>query len=217
MIDTQTSVAVASLKRLPVYLKCLKQMKKDGAVTVSSVALASSAMVNPSVVKKDLSLAGVSEGKPRVGYLADELINDIETFLGYNNTKDAVLVGAGRMGQALMSYSGFEEYGLNILAGFDVSDKVIGTQINGKMVLPIGKLESAVERLNVKLAILTTPAESAQLMTDVLVKAGIRAIWNFTPAHLMVPPTVALKNENVAESLAVLSNQLNEILKNEDA
>lgn len=215
MIDSQTSVALASLKRLPVYLKCLKDMRKDGVETVSSVAIAASAMVNQSVVKKDLSLAGVSEGKPRVGYKIDEIIEDIESFLGYNNTKDAVLVGVGRMGQALMSYKGFADYGLNIIAGFDICDKVIGTRINGKIVLPVGKLESAVEKLNVKMAILTTPADNAQIMCDLLVKAGIRAIWNFTPARLEVPPTVALKNENIAESLAVLSSQLQQILKKE--
>jgi redox-sensing transcriptional repressor len=190
-------------------------MKAEGFVTVSSVALADALSLNPSLVKKDLSCAIVNEGKPKVGYTIDDLIEDIESFLGYNNTKDAVLVGVGKLGQALLGYRGFEKYGLNIIGGFDSDESIVAKEVNGKKILPIGKLASAVKKLNIKIAILTTPGEQAQAVTDILLRAGIRAIWNFTPAHLKAPDTVAIKNEDMAVSLAVLSQQLKEILKKE--
>jgi redox-sensing transcriptional repressor len=190
-------------------------MKTEGYRTVSSVALADALSLNPSVVKKDLACVIVNEGKPKVGYNIDELIEDIENFLGYKNTKDAVLVGVGKLGQALMGYQGFEKYGLNIIAGFDSDETKVSQEINGKKILPAGKLESAVKKLNINIAILTTPQDQAQAVTDILIKAGIRAIWNFTPAHLKTPDDVAVKNEDMAVSLAVLSQQLKGILKKE--
>jgi redox-sensing transcriptional repressor len=190
-------------------------MKAEGYTAVSSVALADSLSLNPSLVKKDISFAIVKGGKPKIGYNIDELIGDIENFLGYNNTKDAVLVGVGKLGQALMGYQGFEKYGLNIIAGFDVDENIVLKEINGKRILPIHKLESAIRKLNIKIAILTTPQEQAQAVTDILVEAEIRAIWNFTPAHIKTPDTVAVKNEDMAVSLAVLSQQLKEILTKE--
>lgn len=215
MIDSETSVSVALFQRMPEYLKALRGMRKNGVQTVSSAALAEIVKLNPSVIKKDLSYASVETGKPRIGYSVNGLISGIEEFLGYNDPKDAILVGVGKLGQALMGYKGFAEYGLNILAGFDVNPDVIGKVINGKNVLPVDALCDEISRMSVKIAVLATPQDFAQKITDVLVASGIRAIWNFTPAHIVVPNTVALKNENMAASLAVLSNQLQEILRKE--
>ncbi|MDR2793279.1 MAG: redox-sensing transcriptional repressor Rex, partial [Treponema sp.] len=208
-------VSLVVFNRMALYARRLRDMKAQGCVTVSSVALADALSLNPSLVKKDISCAIVNEGKPKVGYNIDELIEDIENFLGYNNTKDAVLAGVGKLGQALMGYQGFEKYGLNIIAGFDVDERLISQEINGKKILPLDKLASAVKKLDIKIAILTTPNEQAQAVTDILVNAGIRAIWNFTPAHIKTPDDVAVKNEDMAVSLAVLSQQLKEILKKE--
>ncbi len=205
-------VSLAVYNRMPIYLKALLAMKKDGKKTVSSVALADAVRENASLVKKDLSNAIRSVGKPKVGYDLDALISDIEAFLGYNNTKDAVLVGVGKLGQALLGYQGFAKYGFNIVAGFDISDSVIGSEINGKIIFPTGKLPDVIEKLNIKIGILTTPQEHAQAMADVMVESGIRAIWNFTPIHLTLPDNVAVKNEDMASSLAILSKQLKEIL-----
>lgn len=215
MIDSETSVSVALFQRMPEYLKALRGMRKNGIKTVSSAALSEVVKLNPSVIKKDLSYASVETGKPRIGYSVNGLIAGIEEFLGYNDPKDAILVGVGKLGQALMGYKGFAEYGLNILAGFDVNPDVIGKAINGKDVLPIDALCDGIAKMSVKIAVLATPQDSAQKITDTLVASGIRAIWNFTPAHIIVPKTVALKNENMAASLAVLSNQLQEILRKE--
>lgn len=209
-------VSLQTFHRMPQYLKTLYELRKEGRESVSSVTLAEMLNLTPSIVKKDLSQAKVQDGKPKVGYAVNDLIDDIENFLGYNNAKDAVLVGCGKLGQALLGYTGFADYGLNIIAGFDISDDVIGRKVQGKLILPTGKLEGAIKKLDIKIAILTVPQEHAQAMADALVKAGIRAIWNFTPAHISVPANIAVRNENMASSLAVLSAQLREILKKEN-
>ncbi len=205
-------VSLAVYNRMPVYLKALLALKRDGKKFVSSVILADYVRENPSLVKKDLSYAITSVGKPKVGYDIDSLILDVENFLGYNNVKDAVLVGVGKLGQALMGYHGFDKYGLNIVAGFDIDDNVIGKVFNGKKVFPTDSLAGLVSKLNIKIGILTTPQDHAQPMADLLVQSGIRAIWNFTPVHLALPDSVAVKNEDMASSLAILSKQLKEIL-----
>lgn len=209
------SISLATFQRMPRYLKFLKEKQVEGQENISSVAIAEALFLNAALVKKDLSQAIISEGKPKIGYSVDELICDIEEFLGYNNTKDAILVGVGKLGQALMEYKGFESYGLNIAAGFDIRDTIIGQEIDGKKILHLGKLESVIKKLDIKMAILTLPQDSAQDVADRLIKAGIKAIWNFTPCHINAPDNVAIKTENMAASLAVLSNQLKEILKKE--
>jgi len=209
------TVSMATYHRMPIYLKSLYDLKKDGKEFVSSVALAELTLNNASVVKKDLSFVIKNEGKPKVGYSVEELVEDIENFLGYNNTKDAVIVGVGKLGQALLGYKGFAELGLNITAGFDVNESVIGKNISGKPILPMTELAGTIKRLNTKIAILTVPSDNAQVVADMLIDAGIRAVWNFTPTHLKIPDSVALKNENIASSLAVLSQQLKEILRKE--
>lgn len=213
--DSGNFVSLAVYNRMPVYLKALLAMKRDGKKTVSSVNLAEEVRENPSLVKKDLSYALRTVGKPKVGYDIDGLIADVECFLGYNNIKDAVLVGVGKLGQALMGYHGFDKYGFHIIAGFDIDDGIIGKEINGKKVFATGSLSGVIKKLNIKIGILTTPQEHAQAMADVMVESGIRAIWNFTPVHLNVPESVAVKNEDMASSLAILSKQLKEILMKE--
>lgn len=209
------NITMAAFNRLPLYLKALQSMKKSGVKNVSSVAIADAVRENPSVVKSDLSGVITCAGRPKIGYEIDSLIEDIENFLGYNNVNDAILVGAGKLGQALMGYKGFGKYGLNIIAAFDINDDVIGRQINGIKVLPTGKIQGTVERLNIKIAVLCTNAEHAQAMTDVLVGSGVRAIWNFTATHLNVSEKVILKNEDLAANLALLALQLKDMLKTE--
>ena len=210
------AVSVATYNRMPIYLKALYTLKDRGEKHVSSVTLAETVRENPSVVKKDLSYAIKTEGKPRIGYELKKLIEDVENFLGYNNVKCAVLVGVGKLGQALMGYGGFAKYGLDIVAGFDVDENLIGKEINGKQVLSTAKLTEKVRQSGVKIGILATPKQFAQEMADKLVKGGIRAIWNFTPSHIDVPSNVTVKNEDMASSLAILSKQLEVILRKEE-
>ena len=131
-------------------------------------------------------------------------------FLGYDNTTDAVLIGAGKLGQALMGYRGFDEYGLNILAAFDADPKMDKTD-EGKPVYNISKLASFCRSHKVLMGIITVPAECAQEVCDRLIQNGIKAIWNFAPCALTVPDGVILKQENLALSLAHLNSQIKNI------
>lgn len=198
------AISKASLGRLPAYLNYLKTL--PDATNISSAAIAAALSLGEVQVRKDL--AGVScAGKPKTGYLAANLIRDIEEFLGYNNVKDAIIVGAGKLGKALLNYSGFARYGLNIVASFDINAKE-----NDKKVFSLEKLEDLCRRMNIKIGIITVPAQSAQSVCDLLVANEILAIWNFAPVHLSVPKHILLQNENMAVSLALLSNHLKKTL-----
>jgi redox-sensing transcriptional repressor len=153
-------------------------------------------------------------GRPKIGYLRESLIEDIEQFLGYDNTTDAVLIGAGKLGQALMGYKGFDEYGLNILAAFDANPQREQTD-EGKPIYPISCLGEFLREHKVLMGIITVPAEYAQSVADQLIAGGIKAIWNFAPAHLEVPGNILVQYENMATSLAVLSVHLQAQIKEE--
>ena len=144
------------------------------------------------------------------GYPVTVLAREIEEYLGISEKNEAVLVGVGKLGQALLEYNGFSEFGLTITTGFDVRKEIVGTQIGGKPILNASDMENYVRENGTTMGILTVPAKYAQETANNLVKAGIKAIWNFSPTHIVVPETVAVKNENLAASLAVLSKQIKE-------
>ena len=199
-------ISKAILKRLPGYLTYLKSLPQDGTANISATALANALGMGEVQVRKDL--AAVSDGgRPKVGYLRESLIDDIEQFLGYDNNTDAVLIGAGKLGQALCDYSGFAAYGLHILAAFDVVPKGERTE-SGKQILPMDQLKHFCKINKVRMGIITVPSSHAQQVCNQLIACGIRAIWNFAPTHLEVPDTILVQNENMATSLAVLSMHL---------
>ena len=195
------------LRRLPGYLDYLKAMPEDAPVNSSATSLAAALGMGEVQVRKDLALVS-DGGRPKVGYNRQRLIRDIELSLGYDNTNDAVLVGSGRLGRALLGYNGFAEYGLNILCGFDTDSDLIGVTKTGKIIRPISELEAFCKDRNVLMGIITVPAENAQEICNQMIACGIRAIWNFAPVHLDVPSGVLVQNENMATSLAVLSKHL---------
>lgn len=208
-----TPISKATVQRLPIYLNYLKSLE-NAPEYVSATALSQGLALGEVQVRKDL--ASISDaGKPKLGYNTQNLIKVLENYLGYYDENNAVIVGVGRLGQALMAYKGFAEYGLNIVAGFDNDAGVIGKSIDGKKIYSVGDMKKEVERLGIKIGIITLPKEYAQETADKMIEAGIRGIWNFSPAHIIVPENVALKNENMASSLAVLSSQLKVILKSE--
>lgn len=196
----------AVLKRLPGYLAYLKSLPEDAPANISATALANALGMGEVQVRKDLALVS-DGGRPKIGYLRENLIDDIEQFLGYDNTTDAVLIGAGKLGLALMAYSGFEEYGLNIHAAFDVEPQMDRTD-DGKPIYPISRLEHFCKVHKVLMGIITVPAANAQDVANRLIACGVKAIWNFAPTHLDVPPNILVQNENMATSLAVLSVHL---------
>ena len=205
------TVSRPTLERLPGYLSHLKACREKGLSNISATSMAESLKLNHVQVRKDLSSIS-SGGRPRTGYVIEELIEDINCFLGYDKVNEAVLVGAGQLGRALFSYSGFAEYGLEIVAAFDIDKEKIGGEIKGKPVFPLEKLGDLCRRRNIHIGIITVPMDQAQQVSDLLVDSGILAIWNFAPTHLQVPERIILQSENMAASLALLSKRLNEKL-----
>ncbi len=204
-------ISKSVLKRLPGYLSYLKSLPEGTATYISATALANALGMGEVQVRKDLAMVS-DGGRPKVGYLRESLIEDISQFLGYDNTTDAILIGAGKLGQALLGYIGFEAYGLNILAAFDAAPT--GSQTDeGKPIYHIDQLESFCRGHNVLMGIITVPAEHAQQVCDKLIACGIKAIWNFAPTHLDVPQNILVQNENMATSLAVLSMHLQAQIK----
>lgn len=206
-------ISKSVLKRLPGYLAYLKNMPENSPPHISATALAGALGMGEVQVRKDLAMVS-DGGRPKIGYLREALIDDIEQFLGYDNTTDAVLIGAGKLGQALMAYKGFDEYGLNILAAFDARPKIDKTD-EGKPVYNIDRLTQFCHTNKVLMGIITVPAEAAQEVADLLISCGIKAIWNFAPTHLDVPNGILVQNENMATSLAVLSVHLQAQIKEE--
>ena len=204
-------ISKAVLKRLPGYLTYLKSLPEGTATYISATALANALGMGEVQVRKDLAMVS-DGGRPKIGYLRSGLIDDIEQFLGYDNTTDAVLIGAGKLGQALLGYIGFGAYGLNILAAFDANP--VGSQTDdGKPILHISELESFCKTHKVLMGIITVPAAHAQEVCDKLIACGIKAVWNFAPTHLDVPSNILVQNENMATSLAVLSMHLQAQIK----
>lgn len=199
----------AVLKRLPSYLSYLKSLPEDSYPYISATSIANALNMGEVQVRKDLAVVSKA-GKPKVGYPRTDLVENISRYLCYDNTTDAILVGAGKLGQALLGYSGFEAYGLNILAAFDVAP---AASDGNKPILAMDEIESFCQKNNVHMGIITVPKEHAQQVCDRLIQCGIKAIWNFAPTHLDVPPTTLVQNENMATSLAVLSMHLQAQMK----
>lgn len=188
--------------RLPVYLHFLKSLKTSENRTISSSTIARALGLGEVQVRKDLALVS-GTGRPKIGYYLSELIPSLEETLGSGNPTNAVIAGAGKLGRALLSYDGFAEYGLNVMAAFDKDGECPCDE--GKLIYPICGLKDYCIKNNVKIGIITVPEKEAQDVCDLFVESGADAIWNFAPVRLEVPATVSVKNENMAASLAVLS------------
>lgn len=201
------SVSTHQLERYPVYLKYLYNLKNDQVKNVFSWMLAEELGISEEQVRKDFQAISTISGQPKKGRTVIQLIDDIETFLGYRDTTNAILVGAGHLGQAFLNYNGFSDLGLNILAAFDIDEKLVGKTINKKIIFPMDRMENLIPRLSVHIAIIATPVEAADVVAQRLIGLGIKAIWNFAPIHLFYF-NVIVENVNLASSLAVLSHKL---------
>lgn len=196
-----------ALRRLPWYLSYVKVLKKQGHNNVSSTQIAGKINVSASQIAKDLSYVNVN-GKTRVGYDIDQLIAVLEDFLGFKKMHSAVLFGVGSLGAALLSDSGLEQYGLKILAGFDVDAAVVGQQIHHIPVFHSDDFMDKNKKLKVEIGILTVPPDIAQDVADFMIAGGIQAIWNFTPFRIRVPENIVLQNTSLYAHLAVMFNRL---------
>jgi redox-sensing transcriptional repressor len=208
-----TGVSKATIARMPAYLRYLKEESVKGTEYVASAAIAKDMAVSAVLVRKDLALVSSVAGRPRLGFEVNQLIEDIESFLGYDNVSDALVVGVGGLGKAFLSHEGFKNYGLNIVAGFDVNPALIHTTINQKPIFHLSELEYFVRQRNINIGIITVPKKVAQEVCNTMVKAGLKAIWNFAPVKLTVPKGVIVRYEDLAASLAMLSGELFNMLE----
>ena len=198
------------LKRLPLYLNYLKSIP-ESCTNVSATTIARGLGLGDVQVRKDL--AKVSDvGRRRTGRSREQLILDIEKYLDFATETGTIVVGAGKLGQALLDYGGFAESGLNVKAGFDIHPAA-KQSASVKPIYPMNRLESFCRNYNIRIGIIAVPKEQAQQVCDSLVACGIQAIWNFAPVHLKVPDYVLVQSENLASSLTALRLQL----KNRDS
>ncbi len=204
------------LERYPIYLKYFKQLADEGVEDISSPKIAKELGYSEEQIRKDLQAVSDEAGRPKKGRNLHQLIDTLESFLGYRDSTSAVVVGTGHLGGALLNYPNFEEMGLTILAGFDVDPSKIGGKIGGKEIFALDKLPNLLPRLNAHIVIVTVPAPAAQSVVDLAVKSGALAIWNFAPTHINVPEGIVIETVNLASSLAVLSHRLNSELSKED-
>ncbi len=210
-MNSYKNLSRQALRRLPVYMSYLKSLDANENEYISSAAVAKALDLNDVQVRKDLAAVCKSSGIPKKGFVVRDLINGISDFLGYENSNVAVLIGAGKLGMALMSYKGFDNYGINIVAAFDSRSEVV----DNENIYDISRLKEICSLYKVKIGIITVPDTSAQVVCDALVESGIMAIWNFAPIHLKAPDEILVQNENMASSLALLSNHLREKMAGE--
>ncbi len=200
-------IAESTVRRLSLYLRFLEEFEARGVATVSSDALAARGGTTSAQVRKDLSFFG-SFGKRGLGYPVPELVARLRDILGLGRTYRVVVVGAGKIGSALAQYDGFGQRGFQVVGVYDVDPKKIGAGWAGLLVRDVRELERDLARERVDIAIVSTPAEAAQQVVDRLVRSGVRAILNFAPVQLEVPPEVAVKHVNMALELETLSYAL---------
>lgn len=197
----------AALGRLPAYLEYLQSLPEDAPGNISATTIAHDLGLGEVQVRKDLSAVS-SAGKPRVGYQAGELAGRIAEALGHGSALDAVIVGRGKLGSALMDYAGFEGYGVRIAAAFDIRAAKPRALPDGKPLLPLDMLDAYMQARPAPIGIITVPRDAAQQVCDQLVAAHVKAVWNFAPCRVHAPQTVAVVNEDLALSLAALAAQI---------
>lgn len=199
-----------TLRRLPWYLAFLSMLRMDNVEHVSTTRIAEELDVDPSRIAKDLSVLGI-KGKTRIGYRVDELEAKLRDFLGFGRDHNAVMVGTGSLGAALIADSGLRRYGLNIVAGVDTNPALAGTAINGVRIYAPERLKELVAELDIRIGIVAVPVECAQAVTESICRAGIKAIWNFTPSRIRVPDGVVVTNTSIYSHLALIYNRLSSL------
>lgn len=206
-MSKQKIPATPSIRRLPSYLHIIRQARAEGYEFISGTAIAQDLHLEPIQVRKDLAITGII-GKPKKGYPVIPLIAAIEHFLGWDNPRNAIIVGAGNLATALTGYQEFQYHGLNFVAAFDNNPKKIGQSIHGVPVFSMDTMQIQVQNLDASIAVLTVPSQFAQATADVIVASGIKAIWNFTNVKLKLPEDVMCQLEDLTSGYAMLCMML---------
>ena len=205
--ENQVILPEPTIRRLPWYLSYVRMLDNLHVEYVSSTQISKELNVQSSQIAKDLSFLNI-RGKTRIGYEVHSLVTELEDFLGFNRHHNAVVIGTGSLGTALMQDHGLEHYGLNIVAGFDVRKEVIGQRMGGILVHDINDLAAWQREHVVSIAILTVPVERAQETADLVIASGMTAIWNFTPYRIKAPDDVVIANTSIYAHLAIIYNRM---------
>ena len=203
MMKKTTRLSDATINRIPLYLRALQELNEKDWYIISSNDLADLVGVQPAQLRKDLSYLG-EFGTRGVGYDISHLKNQLSNRIGLTKKWSIAVIGAGRLGQALIRYQEFKKYDLDIRAVFDNDPSKIGKKIESKYILDISEIKNVVEEEGIQIGIITTPAESAQLAAKLLVEAGIKAILNFTPTSIEVPDKVQVRHVDLSVELQIL-------------
>ncbi|MBE5780501.1 MAG: redox-sensing transcriptional repressor Rex [Clostridiales bacterium] len=202
-------VSEAVIGRLPRYYRKLCELEDRGIERISSLELSREMGLNASQIRRDFNCFG-GFGQQGYGYQVQKLKSELVSILGLNKTYNAVIVGAGNIGRALLNYKGFSDQGFYIKAIFDINPDVIGTSLEGVTVLSVFEFEEYVKANNINMGVICTPAGTAQDVCDMFIRLGITAVWNFAPRELSCPPNVEVENVNLSDSLYILAYRMNE-------
>jgi redox-sensing transcriptional repressor len=211
MRDTKEGrVPMVVIKRLPKYYRYLGELVEHKVERVSSQTLADMMGISASQLRQDLNHFG-EFGQQGYGYRVEDLYQEIGRIIGLENEYNMVIVGAGNLGQALANYPNFSKRGFLLKGVFDINPKLIGLKLRDNEIMDIDHLEQFIQKENIAIGIISVPKEAAQEVADIMVRAGIKAIWNFAPVDIKVPPEVILENEHLADRLMVISFRLKEL------
>jgi len=209
------TISTAALRRLPLYLQYLLEIRPEKHAFVSAARMAAALGVHPTLVRQDLDIVG-AKGFPKRGHPLEETIAAIEAYFQWNCRSSAFLLGAGNLARVLIGYRQFERAGVEVLAAFDRDNRKVGTAMLGIEVLPITKFVDLVRRMHVTIAILTLPPSAAEEAVKLVTESGIAAVWNFTPATLRFPDRIIVENVNLFAGLSILKKKLTESLNRKE-
>ncbi|MBQ7852893.1 MAG: redox-sensing transcriptional repressor Rex [Muribaculaceae bacterium] len=196
-----------TLRRLPWYLAYVSMLHSQNVEYVSSTQISKELNVDSSQIAKDLSFLNI-KGKTRIGYEVAKLERELRDFLGFKRHHNAVMMGVGSLGAALIQDSGLSRYGLNIVAGFDVNPLIVGTSICGVPIYNVDELNTRRKEYNAEIGIVAVPVDKAQEVAEKMIAAGIKAIWNFTPVRIRATEDVVIQDTSIYSHLAVMYNRL---------
>ncbi|MGI6092099.1 MAG: redox-sensing transcriptional repressor Rex [Veillonellaceae bacterium] len=204
-------ISKATVDRLPLYYRTLRSSQEEGLEIISSEELGQRLGVTPEQIRKDLAAFG-QFGKKGVGYYIRELIRNIGEILGLDRNWNFAVIGIGHLGWALIHYRNFKALGFNLAAMFDVNPEKIGMEIGGVRIDHFDRIEEVIKERNINIGVIAVPQAQAQEVSDKLVAAGVRGIWNFAPCKINVPDTVKVVNEDLSVGLSSISYYLARML-----
>lgn len=208
-MNTDKQISIAVIKRLPKYHRYLSELIKNDIERISSKELSKKIGFTASQIRQDLNNFG-DFGQQGYGYNVKDLYNEISKILGLNNAYNTVIIGAGNIGQAIANYSNFDRLGFELMGIFDINPKIVGMKIRNIEIKDIDELSDFLGNNKIDIGIICTPTRQAQNVVDIIIAAGVKAIWNFAPCDLKVSENVIVENVHLSESLMTLTYRLNE-------